>query len=173
MNSLSLAKLPKDAFRMYTLILFRTTQKKYEISRFVPLAGENVISNRETEIAKLWSPGTYHRRALDCFQMLKLKSGGLRDATLFGRRARLKMFYFIFIIIPIAHRPPRRRHPTRRRRRRQRRDHRREIKDYRQPPDVFIRNQLQGFRASPPPVATQPRCTSTSAAPSTHRRWKR
>jgi hypothetical protein len=65
-------KLPKDAFSTYILILY-----KKKILVFVWLAGENVILNRETEIAKaLWSPGIY-QRALDCFQTLKLKSGGL------------------------------------------------------------------------------------------------
>lgn len=63
--------MPKDAFWMYTLISY----KKFLV--FILLSGENVILNRETEIAKaLWSRGIYHR-ALDCFQMLKLKSGGL------------------------------------------------------------------------------------------------
>lgn len=59
---------------MYTLILFNEKKSRF----FILLAGENVILNRETEIAKaLWSPGTYHHRALDCFRTLKLKSGGL------------------------------------------------------------------------------------------------
>jgi hypothetical protein len=64
-------KMPKDAFSLYTLISYK------KILVFIWLAGENVILNREIEIAKtLWSPGIYHR-ALDCFQTLKLKSGGL------------------------------------------------------------------------------------------------
>lgn len=45
-------------------------------------AGENVILNRETEIVKqtLWSRGIY-RRALECFQTLKLKSGATSCAA--------------------------------------------------------------------------------------------
>ena len=58
-------------FRWCTLILHNKNLV------FILSTGENVILNRETEIAKaLWSPGIYHQ-ALDCFQTLKLKSGGL------------------------------------------------------------------------------------------------
>lgn len=59
-----------------------------EISFLYFLAGENVISNWETEIAKaLWNRGIY-RRALDCFQMLKLKSGGFIASETRTERAK-------------------------------------------------------------------------------------
>lgn len=115
-------------------------------SRFIFLAGENVISNRETEIAKaLWSPGIYHR-ALDYFQTLKLKSGGL-ILRLSCELRRAKPFFSLPLLTTItAHLPLHRQHRIRHHPH-QRRDHHREIKDYHRPPAVFIRNQLQASRA--------------------------
>jgi hypothetical protein len=141
-------------------------------------AGENVILNRETEIAKAsWSPGIY-RRALDCFQTLKLKSGGWTAAVVAFERFSLNWSLngnadshsvVSFLALHLQHR----RHRTLHRPRPPILDHRWEIKDYRRlPRAVFIRNQLQGFRAWLPPVATRLQCTSTWVERSTRRHWK-
>lgn len=59
--------------------------------------GENVILNRETEIAKaLWSPGIYHQ-ALDCSRTLKLKSGGLILRLYRDSRSKINLSCSLFI----------------------------------------------------------------------------
>lgn len=132
----SLAFLPpKGVLWMNTLFL-----KKNIIwsSRFILVAGENVILN----LAKaLWNPGIYHR-VRDCFQTLKLKSGGLILRLSHSLRQKYSLSLFA---IKTAHLPPHHQrqihhHPH------QRLDHHREIKDYHRPRAVFIRNQLQGFQ---------------------------
>lgn len=148
-------------------VYFVCTKITTEISFLYFLAGENVISNWETEIAKaLWNQGIY-RRALDCFQMLKLKSGGFIASETGNEFA--KGFFSAYPLA--AHHPQRHRRQTHRHPH-PRLDHHREIKDYRQPLAVFIRNQLQGFRALPQQAGTQLQFTLTWAELSTHRPWR-
>lgn len=79
-------------------VYFVCTKITTEISFLYFLAGENVISNWETEIAKaLWNRGIY-RRALDCFQMLKLKSGGFIASETGNECAK-----GFFLHIPLQH----------------------------------------------------------------------
>lgn len=159
----SLAHLPPQGV-LWMNTLFFCTKKKTKVLGFVLLPGENVILN----LAKaLWSPGIYHR-VRDCFQTLKLKSGGL--ILRLSRSSRQKYSLSLFAI-KTAHLPPHHQlqihhHPH------QQRDHHREIKDYHRPRAVFIRNQLQGFHALLQPVDTQLQFISTWVELSIPARWK-
>lgn len=102
--------------------------------------------------------------------MLKLKSGGLRYWDYIVTRDEKFTFFHSH---PPAHLPPPRQRRIHHHLPHPRRDHHREIRDYRAPPAVFIRNQLQGFRASLPPVVTRLQFTSMLAERFTLHRSRR
>lgn len=146
--------LPKDVFWMNTLIL---NKKKFSF-QFAPRRKCGDIEPRERDSKSIMEPRDLSSSAR-LFPNAQIKIRWV-DTEIISRLETTRIITFPphynnTAHLPLLHQRQILHHPL------QRRDHHREIKDYHQPRAVFIRNQLQGFRALLLPVDTQHQFTLT------------